>query len=68
MKHTSKPGVLGKDGAPYAPATLFVVSKKTGYQMPYAYTPQAVMAAFLNEDVSKIILITEENVEHTVVK
>jgi hypothetical protein len=67
MKHSRKPGVLSKDGTPYAPSSLFVVNKD-GWQTPYNYTPQSVLAAFLSNKVVKIILTTEDNVEHTVVK
>ena len=64
---TVEKGVLGKDGKPFAPATLHVVTKD-GWQYPYDYTPIAMMAAFLNNNVTSIILINEQNEQHTIKK
>ena len=64
---TVEKGVLGKDGKPFAPATLHVVTRD-GWQYPYDYTPAAMMGAFLNDNVTSIILCTEQNVEHTIKK
>ena len=64
---TVEKGVLGKDGKPFAPATLHVVTKD-GWQVPYAYTPTAMMAAFLTDSIASIILINEQNEQHTIMK
>ncbi len=66
MKHTKAKGVLGKDGKPYAPGTFYTVSDE--WQAPELYTPLAMMYAFLDDKITKIILVTEDNIEHTVEK
>ena len=68
MKHTRSTGVLAKDGiTPFAPGTLHVITKD-GWKTPLAYTPEAMMYAFVSDDVTEIVLINTDNEQHTVIK
>lgn len=66
MKLTKGKGVLAKDGTPYAAQTLHVV--EGGMQYPIDYTPRSMLKAFMEDKITRIKLIDENNDEWIVTK
>ncbi|KKN74562.1 hypothetical protein LCGC14_0389790 [marine sediment metagenome] len=66
MKYKKCKGVLGKDKKPFRPENAFAVRGIMMKCIPY--TPTAVLLAFMDSEVTGIIVIDENNDEHTLTK
>ena len=52
-------GVLGKDGKPYAPGTMYFCDGT--WLTPVAYSPESLTTGLLNEKVEKVEFIDPDN-------